>query len=84
MVEALLALVITLAALGWIGWRVWHYRPRNRTRLVIVILLMVLIAYGVELTVPEQYGVRVQLWFGAITALLMAAATYVETGPKKE
>jgi hypothetical protein len=82
MIEALVALVITVGALGWIGWRVWHYRPRNRTRLAIVIVLMVLVAYAVEAYLPDRYSLRAQLWFGAVTAVLMAVATYVETEPK--
>jgi hypothetical protein len=84
MIEALLALGITLAALGWVGWRVWHYRPRNRTRLAIVIVLMVLVAYAVEAYLPDTYSLRAQLWFGAITAVLMAVATTVETEPKRK
>lgn len=82
MIEPLLALMITLAALGWIFGRIWRYKPKNRTRLVVVIVLMVLVAYAVEAYIPDSYGYRVQLWFGVITAILMALATYVETEPK--
>lgn len=75
--------MITLAALGWIFGRIWQYKPKNRSRLVIVIILMVLVAYAVEAYLPDSYGYRVQLWFGVMTAILMAVATYVETEPKE-
>lgn len=84
MIEALLALLITLSALAWTIGRVWYYRPKNRRRLAVVIILMVLVAYAVEIFLPDSYGLRIQLWFGALTALLMALATYVETEPKQK
>ena len=46
------------------------------------LLLMVLVAFAVELFLPDQYGSRAQLWFGPITAMMMAVATLVETEPK--
>ena len=83
MIEPFLALTVTVVALGSIAWRLRHHKARNSTRLVLVILLMVLIALAVQRFVPEEYGFRVQLWFGPLTAVLMAVATYVETEPKK-
>ena len=83
MIEAWLAFVVTVMALGWIIWRLRHYQPRNWIRLVIVLLLMVLVAYAVEAYLPDHFSLRVQLWFGTITSVLMAVATYVETEPKK-
>jgi hypothetical protein len=83
MIESILAFMITLAALGWVFGRIWRYKPKNRTRLAIVIILMVAVAYAVEAYIPDSYGYRVQLWFGVMTAILMAVATYVETEPKE-
>ena len=83
MIEPFLALAVTVIALGWIVWRLRHHRPRNRTRLVVVLLLMVLVAFAVELLLPEQSASRAQLWFGPVTAVMMAAAVLVETEPKK-
>lgn len=84
MIEPFLALAVTLIALGWIVWRLRHHRPRNRIRLVVVLLLMVLAAFAVELFLPAESGSRVQLWFGSITAVMMAVATLVETEPKEQ
>ena len=83
MIEPLLAFVFTLIALGWIVWRLRHYKPRNRGRLLTVIILMVFIAFAVELYLPDDYGSRIQLWFGLLAAITMAAAAYVETVPKQ-
>ncbi len=80
MIEALLALAITMIALGWIVWRVRRHKPRNRGRLIGVLVLMVLVMYAVNL--GTGYNYRIQFWFGAITAILMAVATYVETEPR--
>ena len=82
MIEPLLAFVITLIGLGWIVWRLRHHKPRSRGRLLTVIILMVFIAFAVELYLPGDYGSRIQLWFGPLTAIMMAVATYVETVPK--
>jgi len=83
MIEPLLAFVVTLIALGWIVWRLRHHRPRSRSRLLTVIILMVFIAFAVELYLPDDYGSRIQLWFGLLAAITMAAAAYVETVPKQ-
>ena len=84
MIEPFLALAVTVVALGWIVWRLRHYRPRNRGRLIGVLVLMVLVAFAVELFLPAQSGSRIQLWFGSITAVMMAVATLVETEPKEQ
>jgi hypothetical protein len=51
--------------------------------LIGVLVLMVLVAFAVELFLPAQSGSRIQLWFGSITAVMMAVATLVETEPKE-
>ena len=48
-----------------------------------VIILMVFIAFAVELDLSDVYGSSIQLWFGPLTAIMMAVATYVETVPKQ-
>jgi hypothetical protein len=79
MIESLLALIITVIALGWMIWRLWRSKPKNWLRLGTVLILMILVMYAVEVYLPDYH--RVQIWFGAITSLLMALATYVETEP---
>ena len=83
MIEPILSLAVTLTALGWLVQRLRHHRPRNPARLIVVLVLMVLVAFAVEMFLPDQYSARAQLWFGPITAVMMAVATLVETEPKQ-
>jgi hypothetical protein len=82
MIEPLLAFIVTLIALGWIVWCLRHHRPGSRSRLLTVIILMVFTAFAVGLYLLDDYGSRIQLWFGPLAAIMMAVAAYVETVKK--
>lgn len=81
--EPLITLVITLVALGWVMWRLWRARPKNAVRLAVVLFAMLLIEFSVNLFLSSNpTNLRVRFWFGAITSVLMALATYAETEPR--